>query len=206
MDTIGTLFGSSARVKILRLFLSNPLEIFSAADVAQKSKVKLSEARKELALIKDAGVIAGKSFFREISVKRGSKKAVAKKRLAGFQLKPGFRLLTPLKNFVFAETPFDRSEIVRRFRAAGNLKLLVLAGVFIDADDSRVDVLIVGDRLKRRAIETILRSIEAEVGKELSYSALETADFLYRVSMYDKFVRDVLDFRHDRVIDKLGVE
>ena len=67
-------------------------------------------------------------------------------------------------------------------------------------------MLIVGDGLKKRSIENVLRTIEAEIGKELSYGALETPEFLYRVSVYDKFVRDVLDFRHDRIIDKLGVE
>lgn len=206
MDTLGTLFGSQARVKILRLFLLNPIDAFDAAMVAEKSKVKPAEARRELNLLKKAGILSEKSFIKEIPPKRGSKKAPTKKRVNGFQLKAGFPLLIPLKNLVISETPLNRDEIAKRFRSVGKIKLLALSGIFLDEPEARVDVLIVGDGLKRRAIEHALRSIEAEVGKELSYGALETAEFLYRISVYDKFVRDILDFRHDRVIDKLGVE
>ncbi|MEK7568605.1 MAG: hypothetical protein AAB497_00655 [Patescibacteria group bacterium] len=206
MDTLGKLFGSQARVKILRLFLLNPLEAFDAAIVAEKSKVRLADARRELSLIKSAGIIADKAFTKEVIRKRGSKKTPTRKRVQGYQLKITFPFLAPLKNLIVSETPLNRDEIVRRFRGVGKIKLLAISGIFLDESDSRVDVLIVGDNLKKRAIENALRSIEAEIGKELSYGAFETAEFLYRISVYDKFVRDVLDFRHERVIDKLGIE
>ena len=206
MDILGKLFGSQARVKILRLFLLNPLEAFDAAMVAEKSKVRLADARRELSLIKSAGIIADKAFTKEVIRKRGSRKTPIRKRVQGYQLKPTFPFLAPLKNLIVSETPLNRDEIVRRFRGVGKIKLLAISGIFLDESDSRVDVLIVGDNLKKRSIENTLRSIEAEIGKELSYGAFETAEFLYRVSVYDKFVRDVLDFRHERVIDKLGIE
>lgn len=205
MDILGTLLGNPARVKILRLFLLNPLSIFCADDVAQKSKVRLADARREISLLKRIGFLAEKTFVKETVSKRGSKEHINKRRATGFQTKREFSLLAPLKDLIFTETPLNRDEIVRMFRMTGKIKLLILAGIFIDETDSRVDVLVVGDNLKKRVIESTLRSLEAEIGKELSYSALETADFLYRLSVYDKFVHDVLDFRHERVIDKLNV-
>jgi hypothetical protein len=205
MDTLGKLFGSTARVKILRLFFLNPLEVFDVVTIAGKSKVNLAETRRELALLRKIGVVADKTFIKEIPPKRGSKKPATKKRMDGFQLKANFPLLVSLKNLIISETPLHRDEILNRLKTVGKVKLLILSGIFLDEQNSRLDILIVGDGLKKRAIELALKSIEAEVGKELSYSALDTAEFLYRVSVYDKFVRDVLDFRHDRLIDKLGV-
>ncbi|MDD5152985.1 MAG: hypothetical protein PHS95_03315 [Candidatus Pacebacteria bacterium] len=205
MDTLGILFGSSARVKILRLFLLNPLEVFDVNTVAQRSKVKLDEARREINLLKKAGFLGDKSFFKAIPARDGSKKESSKKRTNGVELKSDFPLLYQLKNLVVSETPLNRNEIASRFRGAGKIKFLAISGIFIDEPNARVDVLIVGDNLKKRLIENALHSIEAEIGKEISYGALETSDFLYRVSVYDKFVRDVLDYKHDRVIDKLGV-
>ncbi len=204
MDTLGTLFGSPARVKILRLFLLNPLEAYDASMVSERSKVPPATARREINLLKKAGVLAEKSFTRETPSKKKDNPST-KKRVEGVILKPGFPLLVPLKNLIISETPLNRDEIAKRFRTVGKIKLLIISGIFLDEPDSRLDVLIVGDGLKKRAIDFVLRSIEAEVGKELSYAAFETIDFLYRVSVYDKFVRDVLDFKHDRVIDKLGV-
>ena len=206
MDTLGILFGSPSRIRILRLFLNNPLEAHNIKDIAIKSKVKVAEARKELSLLKKAGFIAERSFIKEIFLKQGRKKTSIKKRMRGFQIKASFPFLSPLKNLIISETPVSREEISKRFRTAGKIKLLILSGIFLGENDSRVDVFIVGDNLKKRSIENILRSIEAEVGKELSYGALETNEFLYRVSVYDKFIRDILDMRHDRVIDRLGVE
>ena len=48
-------------------------------------------------------------------------------------------------------------------------------------------------------------SIEAEIGKELSYSAFDTEDFEYRVGIHDRLVRDILDSPHTVLIDKLGI-
>ena len=204
MDTIGKLFGSQARVKILRLFLLNPLEAYDVAMVAEKSKVSLSEARRELTLIKGAGVVVNKAFTKEIISKRKNTKP-KKKRVQGFQLKSTFPMLSALKNLIVSETPLNRDEIARRFKPTGKIKFLAISGIFIDEPEARVDVLIVGDDLKKRSIENVLRTIESEIGKELSYGAMETAEFRYRLSVYDKFVRDVLDFRHDVVVDRIGV-
>lgn len=206
MDTLGKLFGNQARVKILRLFLLNPEEAYDVPMVAERSKVSPSETRREIALIKSAGVIADKAFTKEVTIKRGKTSKLIKKRAQGFQLKTTFPLLSALKNLIVSETPLNRDEIARRFKGAGKIKFLAIAGIFIDEPESRVDVLIVGDGLKKRSIENVLRTIESEIGHELSYGALETSEFLYRISVYDKFVRDVLDNRHDRVIDKIRVE
>lgn len=205
MDFLGTLFGSQVRVKILRLFLLNPTEVFQTEDITSKSKVKLPDARKEVNLLKKIGVIENKTVLKDVEIKRGAKKTVEKKKITGFQLNANFPFLTPLKNLIISETPLNRDEISKRFRTVGKVKFLALSGMFLDEPEARVDVFLVGDNLNRKLIENVLRSIEAEVGKELSYGALETAEFLYRLSVYDKFVRDILDFRHDRVIDKLGV-
>jgi hypothetical protein len=47
--------------------------------------------------------------------------------------------------------------------------------------------------------------MEADIGKELSYAVCDTADFVYRLNAYDKFIRDVLDYPHETIVDKLGV-
>jgi len=214
MDTLGKLFGSQARVKILRLFLLNPQDAYDAPMVAGKSKVSVSEARRELILLKAAGVIDNKAFTKEIISKKNTKRKVhgqaanqlIRKRVEGYQLKTTFPLLSSLKNLIVSETPLNRNEIAQRLKAVGKIKFLAISGIFIDEPEARVDMLIVGDGLKKRSIENVLRTIEAEIGKEISYGALETPEFLYRISVYDKFVRDVLDTRHDTVVDKIGVE
>ena len=98
-----------------------------------------------------------------------------------------------------------KKELLKQFAGCGRISLLIISGVFIEDNDSRADLLIVGDNLKKKAIEKVVRSLEAEIGKELAYAILDTGDFNYRLNACDKFVRDVLDYPHERLIDRLHV-
>lgn len=204
MDILGKLFGSAARVKIMRLFLLNADTPFESADVVKKSKVTAQVARKELSMLHKIGFISKKSFFKEVPPRSKNGKP-RKKRVSGWQLNRSFALLQPLHNLVVNTEPLGKKEIVDRLKRCGNMKLIIIAGAFIQNPDSRVDMLIVGDRLKKGAIDNVVGIIESEVGKELSYAAIETSEFTYRLGVYDKFVRDILDYPHIVVLDKLGV-
>ena len=50
-----------------------------------------------------------------------------------------------------------------------------------------------------------MSSIEAELGKELRYAAFETLDFQYRLGIYDKLIRDILDSQHQKILNKLAI-
>ena len=205
MDILGKLFGNPARVKIMRLFLLNPLTPFDTVEIGEKSKTKREVARKESALLELVGLVKRKVFFKEISAKKGSKKQ-KKVRVSGWVLNENFPLLFPLKNVLMSGNPLNRrEELINRFKGCGRIKLLVVSGVFVQESDSRVDVLLVGDGLLKRAIESALRGLEAEMGKELTYAFLETPEFTYRMGIYDKFIRDIFDYPHEKVMDKLGV-
>ena len=60
--------------------------------------------------------------------------------------------------------------------------------------------MIVGDNLKKNVIQKTVNVLESELGKELAYAVFESADFKYRVSMYDKLLRDVFDYPHEPLI------
>lgn len=74
MDILGKLFGSSARVKIMRLFLLNPLTPFDTTQISEKSKTKKEVTKKETVLLEQVGLIQKKPFFKEIPLSKESKK------------------------------------------------------------------------------------------------------------------------------------
>ena len=96
--------------------------------------------------------------------------------------------------------------MVRRLARAGSLKLVIAAGVFIQEEESRLDLLIVGDHLKKTVIGRVVKAMESEIGKELRYVILETSEFKYRASICDKLIRDVTDYPHQKLLDKLEQE
>ena len=81
----------------------------------------------------------------------------------------------------------------------------MISGVFLRSDFSRVDILLVGDHLRHAVITQALKSIESSLGKDVRYAVFETKDFLYRLSVYDKFVRDILDYPHEKLVDRFGL-
>ncbi len=204
MDILGKLFGSPARVKIMRLFLLNSEDAFENSDVVKKSKVAAPVTRKELSMLSKVGFINKRSFFKEVPAKAKSKKPT-KKRVSGWQLSKDFPLLQSIHELLVNTEPLGSKDISDRLKRCGNMKLIIVSGAFIQNPDSRVDMLIVGDKLKKGAISAVLSIIESEVGKELAYTSLETQDFKYRLSVYDKFIRDILDYPHTKILNKIGV-
>ncbi|MFA5841354.1 MAG: hypothetical protein WC835_00055 [Candidatus Paceibacterota bacterium] len=206
MEILGKLFGSEARVRMLRLFFLNPDTIFDAGDIAQKTKTKPAVVRREISVIQSVGIIRRCSFPKEINrVGKITKSNKGKKKItAGWCLDKTFSHGDHLRNLLVSASFFKKNDILSKFKNAGRIKLLVISGIFIKDENSRIDIFIVGDGLKKGAIDSILRSFEAEAGKELRYSVLDTKEFKYRLDMYDKFVRDILDYPHETIIDRLG--
>ena len=186
-ELLGKLFGSIERVKIMRLFLMNPTVAFTKAAIARRSKVSGTTLSRELI----------KSRL-SVTAEEGGTRA------KGWQLDLGFPLLAPLKSLLFPTEPFTHEEIVRKFKNGGRIKLIIAAGIFIQDENSRADLLIVGDNLKKRVLDHALKSMEAEIGRELVYGIFETEDFKYRLGVYDKFIRDLLDYPHEVMLDKIG--
>jgi len=185
MKSVSHIFGGEAKVKIMRLFIFNPGLIFTPAEVISRIKEKSSATRKELRILTKAGLI--------------------KRRAKGFILDSSYIYLPLLENFLIDATPITGKEIIKKVSRAGSIKFVLISGVFLHDRDSRVDILVVGDHLKQAKLLSAVSSIEAELGKELRYAAFETVDFRYRLGIYDKLIRDILDSRHEKILNKLGI-
>ncbi len=201
-DILARLFGSASRVKLIRIFLLNQEEIFPFKEIVRRAKVAKKAGHKEISLLNKIGFIRPKSAFIEIKGRKGRTK---KKKISGWKLDPSFPLIYPLKNFVLNTAPIARDQIIKKLQRAGRIKLIILSGIFGEGDNSRVDIFVVGDGIRKGILEKIIRDIEAEVGKELTYAFLKTEEFLYRLGMYDKFIRDILDYPHEKILDKIGL-
>ncbi len=199
-DILAKLFGSSSRVKIIRLFLLNPDEIFTLTEISRRAKATKEASRREIYVLRGAGLIKPKSDY-----VAGAGAKNKKKKIQGWKLNESFPMIVSLNNFVLNTAPISRALLLKKLQKIGRIKLVILSGIFGKGDDSRVDIFVVGDGIKKGKLESIIRDIEAEVGKELQYAALSTEDFFYRLGMYDKFVRDVLDYPHEKILDKLNI-
>ena len=54
--------------------------------------------------------------------------------------------------------------------------------------------------MNKSRIEECIRKLEAEIGAEIVYAIFETKEFIYRLNMFDKLVRDIIDFPHKIIL------
>ena len=183
--SVSHIFGGEAKVKVMRLFIFNSDAIFSLGEVAKRVQERSVKTSKELRILAKAGLI--------------------KRRGKGYILNRTYPYLVAIENFLIDATPITEQEIIKKMAPAGVIKLILISGLFLHSPDARIDILVVGDHLKQSKLLSVMSSIEAELGKELRYAVFETVDFQYRLGIYDKLIRDILDSHHKKILNKLGI-
>jgi hypothetical protein len=204
MELLVRLLGGAERVKIMRFFLHHEDAIVSLQEVAEKTKSKSTIVRKELTALSAIGFIE-KKRTRTVTTSGVGKKATSKvKEVVGFKLNTEFPHNQALKDLLFDFQLLDKRELANRFKIVGRIKLFLVAGIFIGYDKSRVDILLVGEAIKRPKAEKLFEALSAEIGREVIYAVMDVEEYEYRYKMYDRFIRDIVDLPHEAVIDKLS--
>ena len=202
MEALEKLFGSSARVKTLKFFLFNTGEIFEKETISSRTKISSQVLQKELNLLEKICLVKKKSYTKLKEDRYGK---VTKVKSKGYETVKESKLFIPLQNLLVKNSPMSSNSLVQRLGRHGRLKLVIAAGVFIQDPDSRVDLLIVGDEIKEGPLKNTVAVLESEIGKQLRYTVLTVQDFKYRLGVYDRLVRDILDYPHQIYLDKIGV-
>lgn len=199
IDILGKLFGSGTRVKLMKFFLLNQDIGFAVPDIATRLRVKPELIRAELKILVTIDFIKPKV----VTVTLVGKRKTSKKKLPGFIANKDFGLIQPLRDLLIESGGMHISDLGPRFASTGKINLFIVSGIFLHDAERMVDLLIVGDRLDRKMVETEVKKLESEVGKELRYALFDTDEFMYRLKMYDKLLRDVLDYPHEKVVSKI---
>jgi hypothetical protein len=205
MEILEKLFGSNAKVKIIKLFLFNSGSAFDSSMVAERAKVSMGAARKEIYNLERIGFIKPKSCAKDVKIQKNRGIKTLRKKTNGWTLNPKFRYMDSVKSFLGNLNTWSNKDLVERLSVAGKIQLLIISGVFIKDPDSRVDMLIVGNSIKEGRLDNIIKTIESEIGQEVRYAVFETSQFNYRLSIFDKLIRDILDYPHEKIINKLNL-
>ncbi|MBI4088638.1 hypothetical protein HY415_00925 [Candidatus Kaiserbacteria bacterium] len=192
MEPLARLFGSGARLKMLRLFMFNRDAVFTSAEVSGRTKLSKEIVRRELAEL----------VFADFLRKKGGK---GKQTPVRYQINPRFEHLDALNLFVRETTSVRPQNVIKALKRAGTLRLVALSGLFTGVLETQIDLLVVGDHLEERVLAGAVRSLEAELGREIRYASFATPDFRYRLGIYDRLLRDVFDYPHRLLIDKIGL-
>ena len=216
MTALEKLLGGAARIKVLRFFLLNCGKVATPREIAKMVRISSRAASSEVRFLLSLGLIKRGARIDEIALR----KRTIKKRIAGFILSEDFPHIVPLRHLVVSASPMWREKMSKYFKNCGRIKLVGLGGVFIDGTlnsvpnasenfmglESPLDVLVVGDGIKKSKMEKFVKKMESDIGRELAWACFTKSEFEYRLAMHDKFLRDFLDYPHEFLINKLGIE
>jgi hypothetical protein len=187
-EILESLFGSKERARLLRFFLQNPDAPFDSAEIARRNMLKGAKIRREIEMLVRVKFIIknthkGKFFYR---------------------LNQNFDFYPELKNLIAKSNTSPQCKSLERVGKIGNVKLAVISGVFINYHKSKADMIIVGDDIGKAKLKNLMSSLEAEIGKEISFVLMTMEEFKYRLNMLDKFVLEFLEGPHEEVINKVA--
>jgi hypothetical protein len=153
-----------------------------------------------------------KSIRRTRRVKRPAAPKVFRERGDQYVLNPEFDFFNELKALVLKSSPDEKNELIKRIGGLGRVKLAIISGIFLNTENDLVvqenipaDLFLVADDVNKRKLQLFLKSLEAEVGKEIKFGLMDKEEFDYRFGMFDRFVRVLLEGPHEKIINKLGI-
>ena len=196
------LFDSLIKVRLLKIFLRNPDQSFQVKEIAKKIKTESRLVKKQVQGLFEI------SFLKQRVVKKSANRSGKKKN----GLTPGvyysidrnFEFYNELASLVLKSSPASKDKILKNLQKLGRIKLALISGVFLNVENTRTDLLIIGD-VNKKKLATFLSNFEAEIGKEITYSVMNIKEFNYRHSMFDRFIFDILEGPHEKLINKLKI-
>lgn len=179
------LFSSQTRVKLLSTFLLHPEEEYFIRELTRLLNEQINSIRRELENLRRIGLV----------------KARHRNRKKYYKIDQEFVLYSDLRS-LFAKSVQGESPLTNQLKALPGVRLVLLAGSFCGTE-SKVDILLVGD-VKKEVLEALLA--QDPQYKQVKYSIFPEADFLYRLSLKDRFVQEILNDPRHLIVHNLIVQ
>lgn len=128
-----------------------------------------------------------------------------------YTLNPEFEFFDELKSLVLKPSPTEKDEMAKRISSIGRVRLAIMSGIFVSdgrdpmSQDMESDLFIVADEINKAKLRLFLKALEADIGKEIKFTLMEKDEFDYRYSMFDRFIRVLLESPHEKIINKVGL-
>ncbi len=201
-DFLASFIGNRERAQLMRVFVFNPSEVVSLATAAKRAGISGKAAARELKVLEKLGIVKrGRSF--SVALANGTKRMVqGKQREDLWVLNTDFKHLRGVSGFIHETSPVKFDNIVGALRPGGKISAVILSGSFVGDPTRPADLIVAADPLHERKLESAIRQLEPQFGREIRFAAFSTPEFRYRLTIQDRLIRDTLDFPHLVLLDR----
>lgn len=203
---IEQLFGSKTRVKLLKMFYSNPNRPFYVREITRKIDEQINSVRRELGNLLSIGIIASDNannklyyevnqsyqFYKPLQEIFGEGEAVAADGDA--------KTAAPSAESVVAKKA-KTDPVLAELLTVGNIEFALYTGQFTRDEASGIDMLVVGD-VNATKMQKFIAALEEKEKKEIRFVVMPPAEFEYRLQVKDRFMSSVMASKKQIIIDK----
>ena len=194
---IEKLFGSKTRAKLLELFFSDTNKSYYVREITRLIEEQINSVRRELLNLEGIGIIKSESYDQKVYYSANMKSPYAH----AFQ-----EIFSPHRATPTSSGAVEVHRVLRRnnnwaesVKAVEKyLQALVVINHF--PGDEGLDLLIVGDD-RTKKLSRWAEAVEKRQGRPLNYIIMSTDDYLYRRSVRDRFIAEVLDLEIAELYD-----
>lgn len=186
-DIFEILFGSKVRVRLLRLLLLNSEKEFTFEEILEKTLLKKAETTKELNHFKKIKLVSERS--------KKNKKVIV--------VNTQFPFYIELKS-LFSKSDIDaQSKAFQKLSAIGEVKLVLVSGIFLNYAKSKADMILVVNNINRAKLKSAMAYLEAEIGRDIRFVLMSSEELQYRLNMMDRFLMEFLEHSHQEIVNKV---
>ncbi len=151
----------------------NPTEEYFIRELTRKLDEQINSIRRELDNLKRAGLF----------------KTRTKNRKKYYYVNMNFSLYEELKSIIIKAVSSNES-LIKDLEQMGDIKVLALAGQFVEKPTTSVDILIVGNVDREKLTNYITNDLRAK--RPIKFTVMTEEDYRYRLNCNDKFVTDLI--------------
>lgn len=177
MSTLRDFIVSRVRVKLLRTFLTTPQELFYIRQLTRSLGEEINAVRRELVHMEKAGMLKSQI--------RGNR--------VYYWFNTEYKYYPELLALIAKSTGLGR-ELIKNREKLGKVSFIVLSGRYARrmlVKKGQVDLLVVGEVILPQ-LAAIVKTAEADVGREINYSVMSTEELTFRKRRRDPFLMDLL--------------
>lgn len=166
----------------------NPEGEFSIVDVAEKTMLSKTDVSREVKRLAKMKFVTEKS-------RQGKKMYVSN---------TDFPFYLEMKTLVSKLNVNAQSQVFRKLKTVGEVKLILISGLFLNYPKSKVDMVLVVNNINRTKLRQAITYLEAEVGKEIRFVLMNSEELHYRLNMLDRFFIEFLEGPYEEVVNKVA--
>lgn len=183
------LFGSKTRTKLLALFFENPERSYYVREITRVIGEQINSVRRELLNLDSIGVIKNETYDNKVYYSANTRHPFCRPLMDMFS-----RKLDVVTDNEVRQSSWD--EYIRPVR--NYLKALLVTNRV--PGEEGIDMLVIGDD-RTKKLTHWAEVVEKKQGRPLNYVILSADDFLYRRSVRDRFIIEVLEMDVSELID-----